>query len=141
MVSRKVRYGQLVRGWDWRTTPERLKQMETCATYMLKIDKTTLIEFAVDYLLRSQVAYPIIHQGVSLVLWQDAEQTSRKLDDNLEDEGYGEWSAPAYSATGIAYKVKWLHKDDGRQPEDYDWSDIYEVERDYDKDLRPNMAV
>ena len=133
-MSASSRYGQLVRGWDWRTTPERLAAMQRCVDAM-KVGKTTMLEFAIDYLLKSQTNIVLIDDGASLVTWRDAEPTERKLGDSLENEGYVEWLAPAYSAMGEAYNVRWLHKDDGREPEHYDWQNIHEVQRDYDGDI------
>jgi len=132
--KRSDRYGKVVPAWDWRTTPERLELMQRCVDYTMKVDKTTMLEFAVDYLLKSQVAYPLIHEGVALVLWEDAQPTSRRLNAGQEAENLAEWGALAYTARGIAYQVRWLHEDDGRDAGDYDWSDVYEVRRDYDKD-------
>lgn len=136
MVNNRIgRYRKLVRAWDWRTTPGRLVAMQRCADFTLKVDKTTMLEFSVDYLLKSQVAHPLIYEGVALVLWDDAQPTSRKLDDIAEDAGYAEWGVLAYTARGVAYEVRWLHQGDGRGPEDYDWSDVYGVQRNYDKDI------
>jgi hypothetical protein len=44
---RQQRYGRLVRGWGWRTTPERLQQMQR---FIDKhgMDKTEFLERAVD---------------------------------------------------------------------------------------------
>lgn len=44
------RYGKLVRGWDWRTTPERLSQAESLAA-KLGVSKTELLEIALDSLI------------------------------------------------------------------------------------------
>lgn len=131
--NRRYNHG-LVRGWDWRTTPARLDAMLTCAKAM-KISKTTLLEFAVDYLLKSKTNTVFIDGGIGLVTWGPAEQTQRRLGDSLEKECYVEWGALAHNAFGEAYKMLWLHKDDGRDPEEYDWQDVYEVQRDYDNDI------
>lgn len=47
MVNRKQRYGQLVRGWDWRTTPERLEQAQKCADWLC-VNRTQFIEMCID---------------------------------------------------------------------------------------------
>lgn len=47
MVSRAQRYGKLVRGWDWRTTPERLEKAQRVADW-LGVNRTTFIEMAID---------------------------------------------------------------------------------------------
>jgi len=41
----QIRYGRLVRGWDWRTTPEFLKQAEK-ARKSLGISRTEFTEQA-----------------------------------------------------------------------------------------------
>ncbi len=47
---RSIRYGQLVRGWSWRTTLERLERMEGLRK-RLGISKTEFLEMAIDRLL------------------------------------------------------------------------------------------
>ena len=44
---RQARYGKLVRGWDWRTTPERLQQAEA-QRLQEGITRTELLERAID---------------------------------------------------------------------------------------------
>ena len=46
-TPRASRYGKLVRGWDWRTTPERLQQAEA-QRLQEGITRTELIERAID---------------------------------------------------------------------------------------------
>lgn len=46
-TPRASRYGKLVRGWDWRTTPERLQQAEA-QRLREGITRTELIERAID---------------------------------------------------------------------------------------------
>ena len=52
---RAARYARLVRGWDWRTTPELLAEAEDLRQ-RLGVDKTQLIEDAVR-------AYIAQHRG------------------------------------------------------------------------------
>ncbi len=47
MTNRKQRYGKLVRGWDWRTTPERLAKMEA-ERKRLGMNKTEYLEYCID---------------------------------------------------------------------------------------------
>ena len=44
---RQLRYGRLVRGWDWRTTKERLDAAEA-RRLSEEITRTELIERAID---------------------------------------------------------------------------------------------
>lgn len=45
--SRRIRYGRLVRGFDWRTTNERLQRIdERCS--LLRLTKTEYIQYAID---------------------------------------------------------------------------------------------
>ena len=46
-TKRQARYGRLVRGWDWRTTPERLQMAEKLRLAQ-GITRTELIERAID---------------------------------------------------------------------------------------------
>lgn len=46
-TRRQLRYGKLVRGWDWRTTPELLERADK-ARERLNITKTELIERAIE---------------------------------------------------------------------------------------------
>ena len=51
---RQTRYGKLKRGWDWRTTPERLEKAESLVE-KLGITKTEFLEAAIDlYITRKQ---------------------------------------------------------------------------------------
>ena len=43
---RSARYARLVRGWDWRTTPELLAEAEKLRQ-RLGVDKTQMIEEAI----------------------------------------------------------------------------------------------
>ena len=47
MTRRSKRYGKLVRGWDWRTTPDRLEQMEI-KRLELDMSKTQFLEWCID---------------------------------------------------------------------------------------------
>jgi hypothetical protein len=49
-TRRAKRYGNLIPAWRWRTTPERLEQMEEKRKSM-GIGKTEFIEIAVDRLI------------------------------------------------------------------------------------------
>lgn len=51
---RSQRYGKLVRGWDWRTTPERLAEMEA-HRQALGIGKTEYMELAFNALLATRL--------------------------------------------------------------------------------------
>ena len=46
-TRRQSRYGQLVRGWDWRTTAERLQKAEA-KRIKHGITRTELLERAID---------------------------------------------------------------------------------------------
>lgn len=47
-MSRRVeRYGKLVRGWDWRTTPERLELAEATRK-KLGVSRTHFLELLID---------------------------------------------------------------------------------------------
>lgn len=46
-TRRQSRYGQLVRGWDWRTTEERLQKAEKLRLAQ-GITRTELLERAID---------------------------------------------------------------------------------------------
>lgn len=46
-TKRQARYGKLVRGWDWRTIPERLQKAERLRLSQ-GITRTELIERAID---------------------------------------------------------------------------------------------
>lgn len=47
MSNRKTRYGKLVRGFDWRTTEERLQRINVrCES--LGLTKTEYIQYAID---------------------------------------------------------------------------------------------
>lgn len=47
---RQLRYGRLVRGWDWRTTPELLEQAED-ARQKLNLSQTEFLERAITDLI------------------------------------------------------------------------------------------
>lgn len=49
-TNRSERYGKLIRGWDWRTTKERLEKAEQLRQ-QLGVGKTELLEMALDLLL------------------------------------------------------------------------------------------
>jgi hypothetical protein len=46
-TKRQARYGKLVRGWDWRTIPERLQKAERLRLAQ-GITRTELLERAID---------------------------------------------------------------------------------------------
>ena len=46
-TKRQARYGKLVRGWDWRTIPERLQKAERLRLAQ-GITRTELMERAID---------------------------------------------------------------------------------------------
>jgi hypothetical protein len=50
---RSQRYGKLVRGWEWRTTPELLDKAESIKK-KLNITRTELIERAIAELIERQ---------------------------------------------------------------------------------------
>lgn len=52
-AQRAARYGKLVRGWDWRTTPELLEDAEALAA-RLGMSKTQLLEHAIRLLLKAE---------------------------------------------------------------------------------------
>jgi len=47
MSDRPNRYGELIRGWDWRTRPERLTKAEK-RRRELGINRTQFIEYCID---------------------------------------------------------------------------------------------
>ena len=49
-ARRQQRYGKLVRGWDWRTTPDLLKQAEE-ARQKLNLSQTEFLERAIAELI------------------------------------------------------------------------------------------
>jgi len=49
-ARRAERYGKLVRGWDWRTTPDLLAEAEALAT-RLGMNRTQLLEHALRRLI------------------------------------------------------------------------------------------
>jgi hypothetical protein len=71
----------------------------------------------------------VTHAGVTVALREDAEPTSRLLDDSQRERGYAEWSARGTTDDGRSARVYWLHIDDDETlPEDYDWADVDRVE-------------
>lgn len=48
---RSLRYGKLVRGWDWRTVPELLERAEK-ARLKLKLTRTEFLERAITELIK-----------------------------------------------------------------------------------------
>jgi predicted DNA-binding protein len=50
---RSLRYGKLVRGWDWRTSPELLEKANE-ARERLNLTKTELIERAIEKYIEEQ---------------------------------------------------------------------------------------
>ena len=48
---RSLRYGKLVRGWDWRTTPELLEKAEAKRNE-LNLGKTEFLELAITSYLK-----------------------------------------------------------------------------------------
>ena len=54
ITKRAARYGSLLRGWDWRTTKERLDRMEADRA-QLGIGKTEYLERAIDAYLNRKV--------------------------------------------------------------------------------------
>lgn len=50
ITRRQTRYGTLVRGWDWRTTPDLLEQAEE-ARQKLNLSQTEFIERAITELI------------------------------------------------------------------------------------------
>lgn len=46
-TKRQARYGKLVRGWDWRTIPERLQKAERLRLAQ-GVTRTELLERAID---------------------------------------------------------------------------------------------
>lgn len=66
----QIRYGRLARGWDWRTTPEFLKQAEK-ARKAMGITRTEFIEQA------------LLHYAVAAnTAWSGQVATSAKKDDS-----------------------------------------------------------
>lgn len=49
-TRRSLRYGKLVRGWDWRTTPELLEKAEK-KRKELKLSRTEFLEKAISKLI------------------------------------------------------------------------------------------
>jgi len=70
----------------------------------------------------------VTHDGIAVALREDAQPTSRLLEDPMRSAGYAEWSARGTTSDGREARVYWLHVDDERLPEDYDWSDVDRVE-------------
>jgi len=68
-------------------------------------------------------------EDYTVSLREQAEPTSRLLNDWERKHGYAEWSARGTTSDGREARVYWLHVDDGETlPEDYDWSDVDRVE-------------
>lgn len=59
-ARRAERYGKLVRGWDWRTTPDLLAEAEALAT-RLGMNRTQLLEHA----LRRWIEETATRRGIS----------------------------------------------------------------------------
>ena len=53
-TRRATRYGNLIRGWDWRTLPDRLARMEEHRA-LLGISRTEYLERAIDEFLANVV--------------------------------------------------------------------------------------
>lgn len=51
-TRRSHRYGKLVRGWDWRTTPELLAKAET-KRKELNLSQTEFLELAINKLIEN----------------------------------------------------------------------------------------
>lgn len=51
-ASRSLRYGKLVRGWDWRTTPELLEKAEA-KRKELNLNRTEFLEKAINHLIEN----------------------------------------------------------------------------------------
>lgn len=56
---RSLRYGKLVRGWDWRTTPELLEKAET-KRKEINLSRTEFLELALTKLIENEAE---IRQG------------------------------------------------------------------------------
>lgn len=53
MSNRKERYGKLVRGWDWRTTPDLLHRADI-ARKRQRMTKTEFIEYALNLAIKKE---------------------------------------------------------------------------------------
>ncbi len=66
------------------------------------------------------------HEGKTYVAIEQATLTSRLLPDHLKD--YVELSARAVDFDGEEYVVYWVFKDDGRDLDMYNYTDVNRVE-------------
>ncbi len=53
-ATRRSRYGKLVRGWDWRTTPELLEKAEE-KRKELNLNRTEFLELAINQLIGDKI--------------------------------------------------------------------------------------
>lgn len=52
LFRRSLRYGKLVRGWDWRTTPDLLEKAEA-KRKELNLSRTEFLELAINKLIET----------------------------------------------------------------------------------------
>lgn len=113
MSDRRTRYGKLVRGWDWRTTSERLEVARKLADW-LRISRTNFLEMCIDKELR--VIYLTEDNGGGLLIgnaavgWWDVttvqEQSSFAVDAQAIVNGDTDnWTADHYDENDVSNPI------------------------------------
>jgi len=64
------------------------------------------------------------HEGKIYVLEEGADFTSRQITERSQDYNFFELSALAHDLSGNKYSVYWVFEDEGKELDEYDYSDI-----------------
>jgi len=68
------------------------------------------------------------HEGKIYVLEEGADFTSRQITERSQDYNFFELSAKAHDLNGNKYNIYWVFEDDGRELEDYDYSEVDRIQ-------------
>lgn len=113
MSNRKARYGKLVRGFDWRTTEERLQRINVrCES--LGLTKTEYIQYAID---KESMGNPVFEikefdgYSVATVTCEDGSMFT-----------VGDWQSTQPQSVEEIEDFEWYHVDSDEPSDTSKWS-------------------
>ncbi len=113
MSNRKTRYGKLVRGFDWRTTEERLQRINVrCES--LGLTKTEYIQYAID---KESMGNPVFEikdfegYNVATVIYEDGSMFT-----------VGDWQSTQPQSVEEIEGFEWYHVDSNEPSDTSKWS-------------------
>lgn len=112
MSNRKTRYGKLVRGFDWRTTEERLQRINMRCE-VLKLTKTEYIQYVID---KESMGNPVFEikeiddYNVATVTYEDGSMFT-----------VGDWQSAQPQSVEEIEDFEWYHVDSNEPSNTSKW--------------------